>query len=155
MLETPSIRRYSSMSQPSFRVWTWVVKIRSVRTISRKDSCTADGLPVSWMGRLFQLPCLPKSDDDAWLASTTLFCGCPVSLKSRCFGRPSTFFWMRRGVGKPSARQSPARFVPVRGHAVYGSSGCDNPVLSRAPIADFEEGQLREVCQGGSSDGGA
>ena len=38
MLETPSIRRYSLMSQPFFRVWAWEVKIRSVRTISRKGS---------------------------------------------------------------------------------------------------------------------
>jgi len=36
MLETPSIRRYSSMSHPSRTVSTWAVKIRSVRAISRK-----------------------------------------------------------------------------------------------------------------------
>jgi hypothetical protein len=56
MLETPSIRRYSPMSQALLRFVRWVVKIRSVRTISRKDSGTAGGLPVSSMGRLFQLP---------------------------------------------------------------------------------------------------
>ena len=51
MLETPSIRRYSSMSHALFRFVVWVVTIRSVRTISRKDSGTADGLPVSSMGK--------------------------------------------------------------------------------------------------------
>ena len=39
------------VTNPLLRFATWVVKIRSVRTISRKDSGTADGLPVSSMGK--------------------------------------------------------------------------------------------------------
>ena len=38
-----------------FRVIAWVVKIRSVRTISRKDSGTADGLLVSLMGKVVSI----------------------------------------------------------------------------------------------------
>ena len=38
MLETPSIRWYSSINvSPAFRVKRWAVKIHPVRTISRKD----------------------------------------------------------------------------------------------------------------------
>jgi hypothetical protein len=48
MLETPSIRRYSFMSQPFCRVVARVVKIRSVRTISRKGPVPLTG----WIGSL-------------------------------------------------------------------------------------------------------
>src|ERR1700722_18187853 len=48
MLETPSIRRYSFMSHPSVWVPAWVVKIRPVRTISRKGPVPLTG----WIGSL-------------------------------------------------------------------------------------------------------
>ena len=48
MLETPSIRRYSSVSHPLRRVATWAVKIRPVRTISRKGLVPLTG----WIGSL-------------------------------------------------------------------------------------------------------
>src|ERR1019366_427999 len=47
MLETPSIRRYSLMSRLFSKVLAWEVRIRSVRTISRKDS----GLKVAYCCR--------------------------------------------------------------------------------------------------------
>lgn len=47
MLETPSIRRYSSMSHPSRRVPPWAVTIRPVRTISRKGQVSRSGSSAS------------------------------------------------------------------------------------------------------------
>ena len=46
MLETPCIRRYSSMSHPRYRV-AWAVKIRPVRTISRKGQASSSGPSAS------------------------------------------------------------------------------------------------------------
>src|ERR1039457_5142258 len=43
MLETPSIRRYSFVSHPVFRVPTWIVIIRPVRSISRKGQVLRSG----------------------------------------------------------------------------------------------------------------
>ena len=50
MLGHPSIQRYSSTSHPFFRVAAWVVKIRLVRTISRKLSVLATcSIPTGWL----------------------------------------------------------------------------------------------------------
>jgi len=49
MLETPSIRRYSRMSHPFDSVVAWAVKIRPVRTISRKGPVPLTGLIESQM----------------------------------------------------------------------------------------------------------
>jgi hypothetical protein len=50
MLEHPSIRRYSfTLSHPLRRVSTWAVKIRPVRTISRKPSGRCSTSTLVWV----------------------------------------------------------------------------------------------------------
>ena len=53
----------------------------------------------SWFrrwGGLFQRPHLQKSQHEASLAGTAHVCGCPISVESRCSGRPCPFLRVRK-----------------------------------------------------------
>ena len=49
MLEHPSIQRYEFVSQTCDMCVTWIVKIRLVRTISRKPKTRRSQLDPSWI----------------------------------------------------------------------------------------------------------